>query len=93
MKTLLGVSLLIKVLIVPTFAGDIAANEVLNCEVVPLSEYGFEQQSEYHEYVCKNPRNDADFTIIYDVSDEYKLGDNLTVGLNKHNEVISMDKQ
>lgn len=67
--------------------------ETLSCEVVPLENYGFVQFSQYNEYVCTNPSDKTDFSIIADEENEYNLGDKLIVKLNKHDEVISMKKQ
>lgn len=69
-----------------------STTEVLKCEVVPLEEYGFIQISEHQEYVCQNSNNVADFVVIEDMLDQYKVGDNLRVELNKHGELLEMNK-
>lgn len=67
-----------------------ASSDRLTCEVTPLDQYGFEQQSEFDEYVCANPDDKADFVVIADEHSEYSVGNTLTVKLNEHGEVLAV---
>lgn len=67
--------------------------EVLECEVEPLEEYGFTQFSQFDEYVCVSPTDYTDFIIIGDEEKTIELGDDMTVLLNDHGEVMAQVKK
>lgn len=68
-------------------------SETLTCKVQPLSDYGFIQVSNCPEYVCANPLNKADFIVIEDTNNDYKLNDTLFAMLNEHGEVNHLIKR
>lgn len=68
-------------------------NEVLTCELNDLQEYGFSQWSDYNEFVCVNETDNTDFIILADEhKEDLKIGDNMKVELNKHDEIVNYEK-
>lgn len=70
-----------------------AGGESVDCEVEALEAYGFEQFSTNIEYVCVNETDYTDFIIIEDEEAALKVGDNIIVLLNEHDEVIAQIKK
>lgn len=71
-----------------TFIGS--SNEIFECEVAPLDDYGFVQSGEHPEYVCMNSHEDTDFIVIEDEGlSPLDIGDGMKLELNEHGEVLN----